>query len=85
MPYSVFLRSAAARKSGATVFAYIVKDPERYGVVEFDASGRAKSLEEKHEKRYGADPSYRAFASKVPILFPLVPLRSLKGLKVYLG
>jgi steroid 5-alpha reductase family enzyme len=47
--------------------------------------GAAKSLEEKHEKRYGSDPEYRAFASTVPILFPLIPLRSLKGLKVYLG
>jgi glucose-1-phosphate thymidylyltransferase len=41
------LRSAAARASGATVFAYRVKDPERYGVVQLDASGRAVSLEEK--------------------------------------
>ena len=41
------LREAAARKSGATVFAYHVKDPERYGVVEFDARGRAISLAEK--------------------------------------
>ena len=41
------LRQAAARERGATVFAYRVKDPERYGVVEFDADGRAVSLEEK--------------------------------------
>jgi glucose-1-phosphate thymidylyltransferase len=41
------LQSAAARPSGATVFAYPVKDPERYGVVQLDASGRAISLEEK--------------------------------------
>jgi glucose-1-phosphate thymidylyltransferase len=41
------LRQAAARESGATVFGYRVKDPERYGVVEFDAEGRAISLEEK--------------------------------------
>ncbi|UPT74034.1 MAG: glucose-1-phosphate thymidylyltransferase RfbA [Elusimicrobiota bacterium] len=41
------LRSAAKQKSGATVFAYHVKDPERYGVVEFDAKGRAVSLAEK--------------------------------------
>ena len=38
---------AAARERGATVFGYRVKDPERYGVVEFDAGGRAVSLEEK--------------------------------------
>ena len=41
------LQRAAARQSGATVFAYQVNDPERYGVVEFNAEGRAISLEEK--------------------------------------
>ena len=41
------LRAADARETGATVFAYPVHDPERYGVVEFDAAGRAVSLEEK--------------------------------------
>ncbi len=41
------LEQAHARRDGATVFAYPVSDPERYGVVEFDASGRAVSLEEK--------------------------------------
>ncbi|WP_414471779.1 glucose-1-phosphate thymidylyltransferase RfbA [Microvirga sp. M2] len=41
------LRSAAGRTSGASVFAYHVTDPERYGVVEFNASGRAVSIEEK--------------------------------------
>lgn len=41
------LESAHQRREGATVFAYPVSDPERYGVVEFDASGRAISLEEK--------------------------------------
>jgi glucose-1-phosphate thymidylyltransferase len=44
------LRAAAARKSGATVFAYFVRDPQRYGVVSFDESGRANSLEEKPDK-----------------------------------
>ena len=41
------LERANARTDGATVFAYPVADPERYGVVEFDASGRVMSLEEK--------------------------------------
>jgi len=41
------LRAASGRREGATVFAYPVKDPERYGVVEFDAGGRAVSIEEK--------------------------------------
>jgi glucose-1-phosphate thymidylyltransferase len=41
------LRRAAQRTHGATVFGYWVRDPERYGVVEFDAAGRVVSLEEK--------------------------------------
>jgi glucose-1-phosphate thymidylyltransferase len=41
------LDAAAKRRAGATVFAYAVTDPERYGVVEFDRQGRAISLEEK--------------------------------------
>jgi glucose-1-phosphate thymidylyltransferase len=41
------LQDARARAAGATVFAYWVRDPERYGVVEFDARGRAISVEEK--------------------------------------
>lgn len=41
------LESAAERKSGATVFGYHVRDPERYGIVAFDAAGRANSIEEK--------------------------------------
>src|SRR5580700_1370959 len=45
--FSRQLQAAAARESGATVFAYPVEDPERYGVVEFDKQGRPVSLEEK--------------------------------------
>lgn len=45
--FSHLLASASQRSSGATVFAYHVHDPERYGVVEFDSSGRALRLEEK--------------------------------------
>ncbi len=44
---SVMLQAAAARREGATVFAYQVRDPERYGVVSFDASGRAIEIVEK--------------------------------------
>ncbi|CEG09874.1 Glucose-1-phosphate thymidylyltransferase 1 [Afipia felis] len=44
------LDSASNRKSGATVFAYRVHDPERYGVVEFDKNHRALSIEEKPQK-----------------------------------
>ena len=45
--FDKLLSSAANKKSGGTVFAYHVQDPERYGVVDFDASGRALSIEEK--------------------------------------
>jgi glucose-1-phosphate thymidylyltransferase len=44
---SAVLQTAAARQSGATIFAYSVTDPERYGVVELDVHGRAISIEEK--------------------------------------
>ncbi|HET7294904.1 MAG TPA: glucose-1-phosphate thymidylyltransferase RfbA [Vicinamibacteria bacterium] len=45
--FSESLQAAARRPAGATVFAYRVRDPERYGVVEFDREGRAVGLEEK--------------------------------------
>lgn len=41
------VRQAASRSSGATIFGYYVCDPERFGVIEFDAEGRALSIEEK--------------------------------------
>ena len=44
------LLQAAARTEGATVFGYYVRDPERFGVVEFDKNGKAVSIEEKPEK-----------------------------------
>ena len=48
--FTDYLRNAAARDKGATVFGYQVRDPERYGVVELDSNGRAVSLEEKPKK-----------------------------------
>ncbi len=45
--FSAMLHEAASRKTGATVFGYHVTDPERFGVVEFDAAGKAISIEEK--------------------------------------
>ncbi len=68
------LRTASALKEGALVFAYPVRDPERYGVVEFDASGKVISLEEKpeHPKSHYAlpgmyfyDPQVTEFAAKL--------------------
>ena len=45
--FTKLLKEASMQKSGATVFGYWVRDPERYGVVEFDDSGKAVSIEEK--------------------------------------
>ena len=47
--FSRLLREVAARKEGATIFGYYVRDPREYGVVEFDESGKAISIEEKPE------------------------------------
>jgi glucose-1-phosphate thymidylyltransferase len=70
------LRIAAARSSGATVFAYAVTDPERYGVVEFDDQRRAISLEEKPEKpksRYAVTGVYFYDSRVVDIAKSLKP------------
>lgn len=48
--FSAMLKEAASRVRGATVFGYHVNDPERFGVVDFDASGRVLSIEEKPAK-----------------------------------
>ena len=62
-----FLREALAIKSGACIFGYQVRDPERYGVVEFDRNGRAISLEEKpkHPKTHFAVPGLYVYDDQV--------------------
>ena len=48
--FKEILKKAVAKESGATVFGYYVDDPERFGIVEFDGSGKAISIEEKPDK-----------------------------------
>jgi glucose-1-phosphate thymidylyltransferase len=70
------LARATARERGATVFAYPVKDPERYGVIEFDADGKAVSIEEKPQKpksRYALVGLYFYDNSVVGIASRLTP------------
>ncbi len=70
------LRDADAKKSGATVFAYHVNDPERYGVVEFDRTGKAISLEEKPKvpkSSYAVTGLYFYDANVVPYAKALKP------------
>lgn len=70
------LRRASQKTTGATVFAYPVQDPERYGVVQFDASGRAVGLEEKPAKpksRYAVTGLYFYDHRVVDIAATLTP------------
>jgi len=74
--FALTLRTAAAQTSGATVFAYPVNDPERYGVVEFDANRRVISLEEKPAKpksRYAVTGIYFYDAQVVSVAENLKP------------
>lgn len=74
--FATTLQQAAAGGPGATVFAYPVLDPERYGVVEFDESGRAISLEEKPLKpksRYAVTGIYFYDAQVVGVAEGLKP------------
>lgn len=71
-----FLRNALKRVNGATIFAYPVKDPWRYGVVEFDSTGRAISIVEKPEKprsRYAVPGLYCYDNRVVDIVTELKP------------
>jgi len=73
---AVRLQRAAQRTEGSTVFAYPVQDPERYGVVEFDSTGRAISLEEKPQKpksRYAVTGLYFYDRQVVDIAASLKP------------
>ena len=74
--FAGLLRKAAAQTSGATVFAYPVNDPERYGVVEFDRERRVISLEEKPavpKSRYAVTGIYFYDAQAVSVAEALKP------------
>jgi glucose-1-phosphate thymidylyltransferase len=74
--FLTLLQKASRQEQGATVFAYAVQDPERYGVVEFDAQGRAISLEEKPQtpkSRYAVTGLYFYDADVVALAKTIKP------------
>lgn len=74
--FQAILKRAVARQQGATIFGYPVRDPERYGVVEFDAEGRAVSIEEKPpspKSRYAVPGLYFYDSQVVEIAAALRP------------
>ncbi|MCX6995757.1 MAG: sugar phosphate nucleotidyltransferase, partial [Kiritimatiellaeota bacterium] len=74
--FSEVLRRAGKLRKGGLIFGYPVRDPERYGVVEFDASGRALSLEEKPARpksRYAVPGLYFYGPEVVPLASALKP------------
>jgi glucose-1-phosphate thymidylyltransferase len=74
--FARMVREAALQESGATVFGYRVKDPERYGVVDFDDAGNALSIEEKPaapKSRFAVVGLYFYDNSVVGIAEALVP------------
>src|SRR3981081_1900709 len=73
---SINLQQASARTAGATVFAYAVNDPERYGVIEFDSTGKALSIEEKPKaprSRYAVTGLYFYDSEVVDVAAQLKP------------
>ena len=73
---TTMLKRASKRKRGATVFAYPVRDPERYGVIAFDRKGKAQSIEEKPKQpksRYAVTGLYFYDRSVVEIAAKLKP------------
>jgi len=73
-----WLRPPASRRTGATIFAYPVRDPERFGVVEFDASGKARSLVEKPQqpRSHFAVPGLYFYDNEVVALAAALPSRA---------
>ena len=76
--FSRVLREVAARESGATIFGYYVRDPREYGVVEFDKTGKALSIEEKPQNpksNYAVPGLYFYDNDVVEMLSPLQEVR----------